>query len=521
MSSNPSQAAPAPLQDDVRPWPALWSLVIGFFMILVDSTIVSVATPAIMEGLGAGIDSVIWVTSAYLLAYAVPLLVTGRLGDRFGPKRVYLVGLVVFTLSSAWCGLSGTVEALIIARVLQGLGAALMTPQTMSVITRIFPPERRGAAMGLWGSVAGVATLVGPVLGGVLVDSAGWEWIFFINVPVGVVGFILAARLVPTLPTTSHRFDMLGVFLSAAGLFCLVFGIQEGESYDWGTIAGPLSVWSLIITGILLLVAFVAWQRFNRGEPLIPLKLFRDRNFSLANTSITAMGFSITTMSLPLMLYAQTVRGLSPTQAALLLTPMAVISGVLAPFVGKYVQRSNPKYIAIAGFAAMSVALFWMGSILTPDVPIWQLLLPISLLGLSSAGIWAPVSLTATRNLAPSLAGAGSGVYNTTRQMGAVLGSAAVAAVMQSRLMANLGGGGISATPGTALPEEAKAGYALSMGQSLYLPASVIIVGFAAALFFARPQQNRAWERDAGAVRGPGAHPASSDRQREATAADS
>ena len=318
MSSTPTPATADPSKhDEIRAWPALWSLVIGFFMILVDSTIVSVATPAIMEGLDAGIDSVIWVTSAYLLAYAVPLLVTGRLGDRFGPKRIYLVGLVVFTLSSAWCGLSGTVEALILARVLQGLGAALMTPQTMSVITRIFPPERRGAAMGLWGSVAGVATLVGPVLGGILVDSAGWEWIFFINVPVGIIGFVLASRLVPTLPTTSHRFDMLGVFLSAAGLFCLVFGIQEGETYNWGTIAGPLSVWSLIITGIVLLVAFVVWQKMNPGEPLVPLRLFRDRNFSLANTSISAMGFAITTMSLPLMLYAQTVRGLSPTQAAL------------------------------------------------------------------------------------------------------------------------------------------------------------------------------------------------------------
>ncbi|WP_104167828.1 DHA2 family efflux MFS transporter permease subunit [Arthrobacter sp. SX1312] len=501
MSSTPTPATAGPSKhDEIRAWPALWSLVIGFFMILVDSTIVSVATPAIMEGLDAGIDSVIWVTSAYLLAYAVPLLVTGRLGDRFGPKRIYLVGLVVFTLSSAWCGLSGTVEALILARVLQGLGAALMTPQTMSVITRIFPPERRGAAMGLWGSVAGIATLVGPVLGGILVDSAGWEWIFFINVPIGVIGFILASRLVPTLPTTSHRFDMLGVFLSAAGLFCLVFGIQEGETYNWGTIAGPLSVWSLIITGIVLLVAFVVWQKINRGEPLVPLRLFRDRNFSLANTSISAMGFAITTMALPLMLYAQTVRGLSPTQAALLLTPMAVISGALAPFVGKFVQRGNPKYMAIAGFAGMSASLFWLGSILTPDVPIWQLLLPISLLGLSSAGIWAPVSLTATRNLAPSLAGAGSGVYNTTRQMGAVLGSAAIAAMMQSRLMTNLDGGGMSATPGGALPDESKAGYALSMGQSLYLPAGVIIIGFLAALFFARPQRNTQWSRDAAAA---------------------
>ncbi len=521
MSSNVPRPAAAPaLNGDIRPWPALWSLVIGFFMILVDSTIVSVATPAIMTALDAGIDSVIWVTSAYLLAYAVPLLVTGRLGDRFGPKRIYLVGLVVFTLSSAWCGLSGTVEALIVARVLQGLGAALMTPQTMAVITRIFPPERRGAAMGLWGSVAGIATLVGPVLGGLLVDSAGWEWIFFINVPVGVVGFILAARLVPTLPTTSHRFDMLGVFLSAAGLFCLVFGIQEGETYNWGTIAGPLSVWSLIITGIVLLVSFVVWQRFNRGEPLVPLKLFRDRNFSLANTSIAAMGFSITTMALPLMLYAQTVRGLSPTQAALLLTPMAVISGVLAPFVGTYVQRSNPKYMAVVGFAGMSAALFWLGSLLTPDVPFWLLLLPVSLLGLSSAGIWAPVSLTATRNLPPSLAGAGSGVYNTTRQMGAVLGSAAIAAMMQSRLLTNLGGIGVSATPGSALPEEAKAGYALAMGQSLYLPAIVLVLGCAAALFFARPQQNTLWALDAGTAGPARTQEAAAGRQELSTPAD-
>ncbi|KNC18365.1 multidrug MFS transporter [Arthrobacter sp. RIT-PI-e] len=502
MPSKAPRSTPAQHTDqDIRPWPALWSLVIGFFMILVDSTIVSVATPAIMEGLGAGIDSVIWVTSAYLLAYAVPLLMAGRLGDRFGPKRIYLIGLVVFTVSSAWCGFAGSVDALILARVLQGLGAALMTPQTMSVITRIFPPERRGAAMGLWGSVAGIATLVGPVVGGLLVDSAGWEWIFFINVPVGVVGFVLAARLVPTLPTTSRRFDFLGVFLSAAGLFCLVFGIQEGETYDWGTIAGPLSVWSLIIGGIVLLFAFVLWQRFNRGEPLVPLRLFGDRNFSLANTSITAMGFTITTMTLPLMLYAQTVRGLSPTQAALLLTPMAVISGVLAPFVGKYVQRGNPKYIAIAGFAGMSAALFWLGSILTPDVPIWQLLLPIALLGLSSAGIWSPVSLTATRNLSPSLAGAGSGVYNTTRQMGAVLGSAAIAAIMQARLTTNLvGADGVSTTPGTALPDEALAGYALSMGQALYLPATVVIIGFGAALFFAKPQHTTAWADDAGAT---------------------
>lgn len=492
-----------PALEDIRPWPALWSLVIGFFMILVDSTIVSVATPAIMTGLDADIDSALWVTSAYLLAYAVPLLMTGRLGDRFGPRRIYLSGLVVFTVSSAWCGFAGGIEALILARVLQGFGAALMTPQTMSVITRIFPPERRGAAMGLWGSVAGVATLIGPVVGGLLVDSLGWEWVFFINVPVGVVGFILAYRLVPHLQTTSHRFDFLGVALSGIGMFALVFGIQEGESYNWGPIAGPISVWSLIVTGVLLLVAFVFWQHVNRGEPLVPLKLFRDRNFSLANISISAMGFAITAMVLPLMLYAQNVRGLSPTEAALLLTPMAVISGALAPWVGKLVQRGNPRFMAVGGFASMAVALFWLGSILSADVPIWLLLLPIALLGLASAGIWSPVSLTATRNLAPSFAGAGSGVYNTTRQVGAVLGSSAIAAIMQLRLTTYLGndaGAGPSAAGAGPLPDAVAEGYALAMGQSLYLPGAVIVIGFLAALFFAKPEGSRVWNTDSAAT---------------------
>jgi EmrB/QacA subfamily drug resistance transporter len=282
------------VENVAKPWPALWSLVIGFFMILIDSTIVSVANPVIMESLGADINSVIWVTSAYLLAYAVPLLITGRLGDRFGPKKLYLLGLVVFTLASLWCGLAGNVETLIAARVLQGLGAAIMTPQTMAVITRIFPPDRRGAAMSIWGATAGLATLVGPILGGVLVDGLGWEWIFFINVPIGIAGFVLALRNVPTLSTHPHRFDIPGVVLSAVGLFLLVFGIQEGETYNWGTITGPVSVWGLIIAGLVVLTAFVVWQRVNKGEPLLPLGLFRDRNFSLANIGITTVGFTVT-----------------------------------------------------------------------------------------------------------------------------------------------------------------------------------------------------------------------------------
>ncbi|MCT9624572.1 DHA2 family efflux MFS transporter permease subunit [Pseudarthrobacter sp. SL88] len=484
-----------------KPWAALWSLVIGFFMILIDSTIVSVANPRIMEGLGADINSVIWVTSAYLLAYAVPLLITGRLGDRFGPKKLYLLGLVVFTLASLWCGLAQDVETLIAARVLQGLGAAVMTPQTMAVITRIFPPDRRGAAMAIWGATAGMATLVGPILGGVLVDSLGWEWIFFINVPIGVVGFILAVRNVPALSTHPHRFDIPGVLLSAVGLFLLVFGIQEGETYNWGTIAGPISVWSLIIAGIIILAGFVAWQRFNKGEPLLPLGLFRDRNFSLANLGITMVGFTVTSFGLPLIFYYQMVRGLTPTQSALLMVPMALISGGMAPVVGKIVDRVNPKYLAAAGLTLMAVALVWNGLLMQPDTPILLFLLPSAVLGFANAGIWAPLSTTATRNLPPRQAGAGSGVYNTTRQFGAVLGSAAIAVLIQSRLAAELpagpggqaGGAGEGMAMGGSLPDFLHAGFSTAMAQSILLPAAVVLAGAVVVLFFAKPKPVQGW----------------------------
>ena len=504
------------MERELKPWPALWALVIGFFMILIDTTIVSVANPSIMKGLNLGTDytAVIWVTSAYLLAYAVPLLITGRLGDRFGPKNLYLIGLVIFTLASAWCGLSGTLPGagigmLIAARVVQGLGAALMTPQTMAVITRIFPPDRRGAAMGLWGAVAGVATLIGPLLGGVLVDSLGWEWIFFINVPVGVVAFILAMRLVPKLPTHTHQFDILGVILSAVGMFLLVFGIQEGGTYNWGTITGPITVWGLIISGIVVLIAFVVWQAFNKKEPLLPLPLFRDRNFSLSNAAITTVGFAVTCMSLPLVFYFQTVRGLTPTQSALMLAPTAVFSGVLAPIVGKLIDRINPRYFATTGLVLFGVSLFWFSRLLTPDVSIWWLLAPSALLGISMSGVWGPISTTATRNLPMRQAGAGSGVFNTTRQIGAVLGSASIAALIQGRLAADLpkpppgSAPASSSLSGTELPAFLHAGFTQAMSEALLLPAAVAILGALIVVWWAKPQPP-AWGPNAASA-APGA----------------
>lgn len=490
--STPAQpdasAAPA-ATPAAEPWPALWALCLGFFMILVDTTIVSVATPAIIEDLQAGVNEVVWVTSAYLLAYAVPVLITGRLGDRFGPKNLYLVGLVVFTVASLACGLTSTIEGLIAARVAQGIGASMMTPQTMAVITRIFPAERRGAAMALWGAVAGAATLVGPIAGGVLVDSLGWEWIFFVNVPVGVVAFVLAWRLVPRLQTSAHRFDWLGVVLSGAGMFLLVFGIQEGEQYDWSTIAGPITVWRLIVAGVVVLGLFVWWQARNRQEPLVPLGLFTDRNFSVSNLAITTVSFAFTAMGFPLMLWAQLVRGYSPTEAGLLLAPMAITSIVAAPVAGRLTDRVHPRLLTVGGFVGLGVSFVLLSVLLAPDTPLWQLVLVFALLGLGSSFLWGPLATTANRNLPPQRAGAGSGVYNATRQVGAVLGSAAIAVLIDARLAAQ----GLEFSPseagaGSALPAQVAEPFTSAMAQSLLLLPAVLLVGLVAVVFLERPR---------------------------------
>ena len=439
---------PAPVAD---PWHALWAMMVGFFMILVDATIVSVANPSIMTALGTGYDAVIWVTSAYLLGFAVPLLIAGRLGDRYGPKNLYLIGLLVFTAASLWCGLSGTIGMLIAARVVQGVGAALLTPQTLSTITRIFPAERRGVAMSVWGATAGVATLVGPLAGGFLVDGLGWQWIFFVNVPIGIVGLGLAFWLVPDLPTENRGFDLIGVVLSGVGMFMVVFALQEGQSHQWAS-----WVWGTLAGGIGIFAAFVFWQQANRNEPLVPLVIFRDRDFSLSALGVATIGFVVTGMILPLMFYAQAVCGLSPTRSALLTAPMAIASGVLAPWVGKLVDRYHPRPIIGFGFSLLAIALTWLSVEMTPTTPIWRIVLPLTVTGIGMAFIWSPLAATATRNLASNVAGAGSGVYNATRQVGSVLGSASMAAFMTTRISAEMplaadgpaGEGSVSAAAG-------------------------------------------------------------------------
>jgi MFS-type transporter involved in bile tolerance (Atg22 family) len=290
-------------------------------------------------------------------------------------------------------------------------------------------------------------------------------------------------RLIPTLETHPHRFDMLGVVLSGVGLFLIVFGLQEGQTHDWQT-----WIWVMIGGGLALMAAFVYWQSVNTREPLIPLAIFADRDFSLANVGIAVIGFAVTAMILPVMFYAQSVCGLTPTRAALLTAPMAVATGVLAPFVGRMVDNAHPRPIIGFGFSTLAVALLWLSVEMTPVTPIWRLMLPLTAMGVGMAFIWAPLGATATRNLPARLAGAGSGVYNTTRQVGSVLGSASMAAFMSARLTAEMP----AAPPGMAprgesdvmnLPPFLHDPFATAMSQSILLPAFVALFGVVAAIF--------------------------------------
>ncbi|BBY38570.1 MFS transporter [Mycobacterium mantenii] len=466
-----------------NPWNPLWAMMIGFFMIMVDSTIVAIANPTIMANLRIGYDTVVWVTSAYLLGYAVVLLVAGRLGDRFGPKNLYLIGLVVFTVSSVWCGLAGSAAMLIAARVVQGVGAGLLTPQTLSTITRIFPAERRGVAVSLWGATAGVASLVGPLAGGVLVDGLGWQWIFFVNVPIGVIGLGLAYWLIPVLPTQSHRFDLIGVGLSGVGIFLIVFGLQQGQAAHWQP-----WIWALIVAGVGFMTAFAFWQSLNAHEPLIPLVIFGDRDFSLCNVGVAIISFTATAMMLPLTFYAQAVCGLSPTRSALLIAPMAIANGVFAPFVGRIVDKYHPQPVLGFGFSVLAIALTWLTFEMSPTTPIWRLVLPFFAMGVGMAFVWSPLTATATRNLPPHLAGAGSAVYNSVRQLGAVLGSAGMAAFMTWRITAEMPrrpSGGGEETLTLRLPGFLREPFAAAMSQSVLLPAFIALFGIIAALFLA------------------------------------
>ncbi|TDD33821.1 DHA2 family efflux MFS transporter permease subunit [Actinomadura sp. KC06] len=418
-----------------NPWAILLTLSLGFFMTLLDLTIVNIAIPSITEKLDASLDQVLWVINAYVLVLAVLLITAGRLGDLWGKKNLFIAGVTLFTLSSLVCGIAQDPAQLIAGRALQGLGAALLMPQTMSMIIAVFPPERRGTALGVWGAVAGVSTIAGPTLGGLLVTHLDWRWIFFVNLPIGVLVLCMAVPILPGhIPGFRHKFDLTGVLLASAALFCVTFALTEGQKFEWNAV-----IWGLIAAGAVLFAVFVAQQRTRQdAEPLVPFSLFRDRNFTILNLVGAAVSIGMIGMILPLTIYMQSVLGFSALKAGLVLAPSSVMSMFLAPVAGRLSDRIGGKYILMAGLVLYAAGMLWVAAIAQVGTDWTAFIAPLAIAGIGIGGVFAPMATEATRNVPPRLAGAASGVNNTIRQVGSVLGAAAVGALLQNQLASSL-----------------------------------------------------------------------------------
>ena len=419
-----------------NPWVVLIVVSLGFFMTLLDLTIVNIAIPNMIAKLHASLDGILWVINAYALVLAVLLITAGRLGDLRGQRKLFIIGVALFTVASAACGFSPTVGWLIAFRTVQGVGAALLMPQTLAILTTVFPPERRGAAFGIWGAVAGVATIAGPTLGGLLVTAFDWRYIFFINVPIGLAVIVLGIVLIPDLRTgTQHKLDLPGVALASLALLAICYGLVEGQKYNWGKITSIISIPLVIGVGIALLVIFLVVQaRTQDQEPLVPFGLFRDRNFSLMNWMSGAVAIGMMGIFLPLTIYLQSALGFSALKAGLAMAPASLVSMFVAPVAGRLTDRIGGKFILFTGLVLFAGGMGWVAAIATPHST-WPDFVPaLAIAGFGMGCTFAPMTTTAMRSVQPRLAGAASGMINTTRQVGAVIGTAAVGALLQNRL---------------------------------------------------------------------------------------
>jgi len=421
-----------------NPWAVLIVVSLGFFMTLLDLTIVNVAIPNMIKLLHASLDDVLWVINAYALVLAVLLITAGRLGDLLGQRTVFFAGIALFTVASAACGFAPSSGWLIAFRAVQGIGAALLMPQTLAMLTMVFPPERRGAAFGVWGAVAGVATVAGPTLGGLLVTAFDWRYIFFINVPVGAAVLILTLVLIPDLRTgRRHSFDVFGVVLASSALLAICYGLVEGQKYNWGRITSFISIPLVLAVGIVLLAAFIVVQaRRQDGEPLVPFSLFRDRNYALMNLVSGFIAIGMLGIFLPFSIYLQDVLGFSPLKAGLTMAPASVVAMFIAPVAGRMSDRIGGKYILMTGLLLFAAGMTAIVLVAQTGSAWYDFLAPQAAAGVGIGCTFAPLTTVALRNISPMMAGAASGVFNTTRQVGTVIGTAGVGALLQNRLIA-------------------------------------------------------------------------------------
>ncbi|WP_395297461.1 MFS transporter [Kitasatospora hibisci] len=439
---------------DKSPWLILGVLSMGFFMTLLDMTIVNIALPHVMSGLHASLDEGLWVFSAYILGYATLLIVAGRLGDLFGPRRVYLYGLALFVTASCLCGVAPNAGVLIGARFAQGVGGAMLAPQILPIVTMVFPPSKWGAAFGFTGALSGLAVLTGPTLGGVIVSYLDWRWIFYLNLPIGLATAYLVLKHVHDYrPGKRQPLALVPTALLILGLSALAFGLIEGERLDWDTTA-----WASIATGLLILVYFGFDQRrHQRSGPLLPFDLLKLRNFASANIVAAVMGFSMLGAFLPISLYLQTVLGMTPLRAGFTIAVMPLTSALVAGIGGKLSDRGSGKAVILTGLACFTAGLGSFILVTGTDTGTLDLIGPFLLAGLGMGLVFSPLFSVGMRQVPPPQAGVASGLVNTSQEIGGLLASAAIGAVLSMRLSSGLRSW--VNEQAEALPAEAREGF--------------------------------------------------------------
>ncbi len=416
------------------PWLVLAVVSAGLVMILVDTTIVNIAVPSIISGLNASLDEVLWAINAYLLVYAVLLVPAGRLGDLYGQRNLFAIGLVLFTGSSVACGLAQDSTQLIIARVFQGAGGGLLTPQALALVTNAFAPERRGLALGLFGGLNALAAIAGPVLGGYVITAWSWRWIFGINVPLGIVALAGSFFVLPAARAGIRRgIDPIGIVLVGAGLLGVVYGLLDGERYTWGAISGPVGIPDVIGGGLILLGAFVVWELRHRGA-LLPLTLFRHRNYAVGNAIAALAAFSMLGLLLPVVLFCQVVLGLTPLGTAYALMPTFLALLFAAPIGGRLADAVGGKYVLLAGTAVSGVGFWLVLNAASVSASVHDLILPLAVVGLGSGLIMAPLFSMVMSGIPEGMVGAASGFVPASRQVGQVLGVAVIGGLLQNQL---------------------------------------------------------------------------------------
>lgn len=466
------------INDQNRKWWTLGTVCFGLLMIVLDNTIVNLALPKILVHFNASLDQLEWINNAYLLVFAIFLITFGRLGDEIGRKKMFMGGLMLFTLGSLLCGVAGTVGQLIFFRVLQGLGGAAMMPATLSLISSTFLPKERGAAMGAWGAVAGVGIALGPILGGYLTDlglghalnsllqvTQYWRFVFFINIPIGILAFFLAWSVIRESKDSErkHRFDIFGIVLSALSIFFLTFAFIEGAKYGWWQAAkaftlfghtlhfGSLSVIPLLfVLSILFSIFFILRERHVSVDPLVDTKLFRSRNFSAGNITVIILSFGMMGSFFLLPLFLQSILGFTAIKTGTVLLPLALMLMVSAPIAGKLADRFGGKWLIVLGMLAIAIGTFWLGHF-TLTTAVSQLIGPFLVLGFGMGITQAPLTNITLLEIPPDEAGGASGIFTTTRQIGSVMGIAILGAVLQSSLAHDIGRH-VQAIPGLPAP---------------------------------------------------------------------